>query len=265
MTASRIRAAIADDEPGGRASIRVLLGQHSDVEIVAECSTGPETTRAIRELEPDLLFLDVRMPGKDGISALNDVPRSSIPVVVFVTAYEEYALPAFGFAAADYLLKPYSDARFHEAMERAKARIEHASLATLRQRLLSIADAARGASEAPAMGATYPERMAIPSANAVNIIDVRAISWIEATGDYVRIHTNGQAHLVRSTMAGVARTLDPAAFVRVHRSTIVNVAFVREVRHSTATEYVLVLRDGTTRPLSARGREELAQALHVRL
>jgi two-component system LytT family response regulator len=182
-----------------------------------------------------------------------------------VTAYEEYALPAFGFAAADYLLKPYSDARFHEAMERAKARIDHASLTTLRQRLLSIADTARGSSEPPATGPAYPERMAIPSANAVNIVDVRTISWIEATGDYVRIHTNGHAHLVRATMTGVSRTLDPAAFVRVHRSTIVNVAFVREVRHSTATEYVLVLRDGTTRPLSARGREELAQALHVRL
>ena len=235
------------------------------MEIIAECSTGTETTRAIRELEPDLLFLDVRMPGKDGISALNDVPRSAIPVVVFVTAYEEYALPAFGFAAADYLLKPYSDARFHEAMERAKARIDHASLTTLRQRLLSIADAARASSGPPATGSAYPERMAIPSASAVNIVDVRTISWIEATGDYVRIHTNGQAHLVRATMSGVARTLDPEAFVRVHRSTIVNVAFVREVRHSTATEYMLVLRDGTTRPLSARGREELAQALHVRL
>jgi two-component system, LytTR family, response regulator len=265
MSASRIRAVIADDEPGGRTNVRVLLGQHPDVEIVAECSTGAETTRAIRELEPDLLFLDVRMPGKDGISALNDIPRSAIPVVVFVTAYEEYALPAFGFAAADYLLKPYSDSRFHEAMERAKARIEHASLATLRQRLLSIADDARDSTEPRRIGTAYPERMAIPSANAVNIVDVSSISWIEATGDYVRIHTNGQAHLVRGTMTGVGRTLDPTTFVRVHRSTIVNVAFVRELRHSTATEYVLVLRDGTTRPVSARGREELAQALHVRL
>jgi two-component system LytT family response regulator len=265
MTAPRIRSVIADDEPGGRASVRILLGQHRDVEIVAECSTGAETTRAIRELEPDLVFLDVRMPGKDGIAALNDLPRSAIPIVVFVTAYEEYALPAFGFAAADYLLKPYSDARFHEAMERAKARIEHASLSALRRQLLSIADEARDSAEPRRTGPAFPERMAIPSPNAVTIVDVSAISWIEATGDYVRIHANGQAHLVRGTMTGVGRTLDPASFVRVHRSTLVNVGFVREIRHATATEYVVVLRDGTTRPVSARGREELAHALNVRL
>ena len=265
MSAHRIRAIIADDEPAGRTNVRVLLRAHPEVEVVSECTTGPETTRAITEMEPDLLFLDVRMPRKSGVVALQDVPRAILPVTIFVTAYEEYALQAFGLAAVDYLLKPYSDARFHEAMERAKSRIEYASLAALRRRLLAIASESGAAAERAPRATVASGRMAIPTANGVSIVGVAEISWIEATGDYVQIHCGGRAHLVRATMSSVARTLDPATFVRIHRSTIVNVEYVREVRRASPTEHHVVLRDGTTRPLSARGREELSQVLRVHI
>ena len=269
MTAHRIRALITDDEPAGRDSIRSLLARHPDVEVVGECSTGPETVRAVADLHPDLLFLDVQLPGRSGVEVLREIPDELKPVVIFVTAYDEYALRAFDLFAADYLLKPYSDARFHTAVARARQRLDQQSLGELRGALLALADRARatGVAEPSAgqAGAKRLERLTIRTAGGVSILRTDEIAWIEATGDYARVHAGGKSFLIRTTMGSLERRLAPESFVRIHRSTIVNVSFVRELRGSATTEYAVVLKDGTVRKISGRGREQLARALDVRL
>ena len=265
----RIRVLISDDEPAANASVRSLLAKHPEAVLVGECSTGPETLRAVFDLRPDVLFLDVQLPGKSGVEVLGEIPIEALPAVVFVTAYDQYALQAFDNHAVDYLLKPYNDARFHLAFERAKARLELGALADDRRRLVALVDEIRQRDRLPTQfeppGPPYPERLPIRTAAGVIVIPVAEIGWVEAAGDYLRIHTGEQSYVTRCTMTALESRLDPARFVRVHRSTLVNLAYVRELKGTPATDYVVVLRDGAKRGISGRGREELSRALGVRL
>jgi len=258
---STVRVLITDDEPAGRASVRALLAQDPRVEVVGECATGPETVRAIDDHHPDLLFLDVQLPGQSGIAALGAVPPAMRPIVIFVTAYDAHALRAFDFEAADYLLKPYSDARFRAALDRGIARLDRANVRELRRRLREIAGGLDDA-QSTARG-TAVERLPVRIANGVRLLDVDDVLWVEAVRDYARVHARSGAFLLRTTMAALERRLDPRRFVRIHRSTIANIEYIQELLGAEAGDSEVVLRGGTRLRASERGRRALMHALRI--
>lgn len=259
---SIVRVLITDDEPAGRASVRALLAQDARVEIVGECATGPETIRAVRDHHPDLIFLDVQLPGQSGIAALADVPEELRPVVIFVTAFDAHALHAFDLEAADYLLKPYSDTRFRKALDRGLARLDRGRVSELRRRLLEIAGGLGETSDEAPTG-RGASRLAVRTGNGVRLIDTNDVMWIEAERDYARLRTRAGEFLLRTTMAALERRLDPRRFVRIHRSTIANLEFVAELRDADAGDSEVVLRSGARLRASERGRRVLLRALHV--
>jgi two-component system, LytTR family, response regulator len=259
-----LRAVITDDEASARAGVRALLSRDRDVEVVAECANVTDTLRAIVERRPELLFLDVQLSGSSGLELLERVPEKAWPVVIFVTAYETYARHAFDCHAADYLLKPYEDARFFKALERAKQRIEQRDLSLLRRSLLDLTAKARGpapSDDAPHHAPTYLTRVMIKTGTRVAIVRVADIDWIEAYGDYVQLHVGAKTILHRITMNELEQRLDPRQFVRIHRSSIVKVSSVVELRRVTGEEYIAVLAHGATRPVSARGWRRLEEAM----
>jgi two-component system LytT family response regulator len=240
-----IRALIVDDEPAARRGLRLLLERHSDLMVVGECIATGEIGPAVDALDPDVVFLDVRLPGGTGIDALRDCPAP--PLVVLVTAYEEHALEAFDVEAIDYLLKPFSD----EAFERSLRRVRR-HLARRRVR----ADTDPG------------QRIPIRCGERIRLLDPEAIRWVAAAGDYVRIHTPEEAHLLRETMQALEARLDdgvPSPFVRIHRSTLVRADFIHEIRTRSPGRYTAVLRDGSARPISRTGQARLEATLGIRL
>jgi two-component system LytT family response regulator len=238
-----IRALVVDDEPLARRGIRVRLERAADVEVIGESANGPEAVAAIRELSPDLVFLDVQMPGLDGFGVVEQVGAERMPPVVFVTAYDAHALKAFDVHALDYLLKPIDDERFDVAVERARRRITER--------------AALGRQLAAVLAELRDRRILIKDRGKVIIVNEADVDWVEAEGDYVRIHTGGRGHLLRETMAAMAERLDPARFARIHRSTIVNVSRIRELKPHPNREYTVVLHDGTRLKLSRGYRDAL--------
>jgi two-component system, LytTR family, response regulator len=259
---STVRVLITDDEPAGRASVRALLAQDARAEVVAECATGPDTVRAILDHHPDLLFLDVQLPGQSGIAALNEVPEAIRPVVIFVTAHDAHALQAFEFETADYLLKPYSDARFRKALDRGIARLDRGRVTDLRRQLREIAEGLGDAAEV-SVARPATERLPVRIGGGVRLIDLDEVIWIEAVRDYARLHTRTGEYLLRTTMAALEERLDPRRFVRIHRSTISNIAFVSELHGAESGEGEVVLRTGKRLRASERGRRVLLRALNV--
>ena len=245
-----VRAVIADDEPLARERVRVFLAAFPEIEVVRECGDGVEASAAIRELRPDLVFLDVQMPGLDGFAVLDAVEEEAAPAVIFVTAHDRYALRAFDVHAADYLLKPFTRARFGRAVERVLARGAHER-----------ADAARQVAEL--LGRLRPEprdeRIAVRTEQGVHFVRAEEIDWIEAEGNYVRLHRAGRSDLVRETLQRMESRLDPRRFVRVHRSAVVNLDRVRRLEPWFHGEFEVVLEDGTrlrsSRTFSGRLRE----------
>lgn len=282
-----IRTLIVDDEPAARAGMRQLLAADSEILVAGECASGEEAVAAIRDAAPDLVFLDVQMPELDGFDVLRAVGVAGAPAVVFVTAYDQYALRAFDVHAIDYLLKPFTDDRFREALGRAKQQVRQGHLGELSERLAvlleQLGDAqatTRANGLAPAAPApptqsappgnavraleprpTYLERLVVKSAGKVTLLRVDEIEWIDAEGDYVRIHVGKAWHLLRETMKNLEARLDPTRFVRIHRSTIVNLERVKELQPFFRGEYVVVLNGGTTLKLSRGYRDTLEARL----
>lgn len=252
-----LRTVIADDEPVARRGLRRLLLEHADIAVVGEARNGTEAVRAITTLAPDLLFLDVQMPGGDGFDVLRRL-EAPLPYVIFVTAHDEYAVRAFETHALDYLLKPVHAARFRVALERAREHIGSAAALEEARRLAGLV-----ASAAPG-SAGYPDgsaaRLVVPGPNGDVVLDVEDVTWIEAEGYYAAIHAHGTRRLLRESLDSLARRLDPNRFVRVHRSAIVSLAAVRAFRRSRGSA-ALVLRDGTSVPVSRRRRALVANAL----
>jgi two-component system LytT family response regulator len=272
MPGTPIRVLIVDDEPAAREGLRHLLSTDPEVSILGECANGREALTEIRRAAPDVLFLDVQMPGLDGFGMLRELGPDRVPVVVFVTAYDQYALHAFDVRALDYLLKPFSDERFQEALARAKAHVRRGRLGELGRRLAALVaeleQPAPATAELPPStpaagggGGTYLDRLVIKSGGRVTLLRVNDIDWIDADGDYVRIHVGRQWHLLRETMKNLESQLDPRRFVRIHRSTIVNLERVKELQPFFRGEYVLVLHEGTTLKLSRGYREHLERML----
>jgi two-component system LytT family response regulator len=249
---NRIRAIIADDEPLARRGIRQLLAPHADVAVVAEARNGHETVRALRELKPDLLFLDVQMPELDGFGVLREIGAKDMPAVIFVTAYDEFAVRAFDAHALDYLIKPLELARFAQAVERVREQLQSAKAVHLSRKLAALL-ATREQERAR-------QRIVAPTSTGDLVIDPEEIDWIEADDYYAAVHAREGRHLVRESLASLEQRLDGTKFVRAHRSVIVNIDRVRELRNEGG-ETLLVLRDGTRISVSRRRRALVTRLL----
>jgi two-component system, LytTR family, response regulator len=249
----KIRAMIVDDEPLARRGIRAHLTEERDVEIIAECGDGREAVRLIRELEPDLVFLDVQMPELDGFGVLEAIAAERLPDFIFVTAYDKYALRAFEVHALDYLLKPFDAERFAKALGRARSQLERENLGEISLRLQSLIDDLK-------TNQKYAERLVVKAAGRIFFLGVGEIDWVEAADNYVRLHSGRDSHLVRETMSSLEKRLDPALFLRVHRSIIVNVRRIKELHPMFRGEYEIILQDGT-RLATGRGYRDKLQEL----
>ncbi len=262
---SRIRAIIVDDEPTARRGVRLLLERDHAVEVIGEASTGAEAAELIRREKPDLAFLDVQMPGTDGFAALEQIGPAAAPAVVFVTAYDEHALRAFEVNAVDYLLKPYDDARFGAALQRAKEEVRRRQTDNVNARLTQLLDYLQQnsgtAAAAQAKEEKAGDRILLKSSGEIFFLKTEEIDWIEAEGDYMKFHVNGRTHLMRETMARLEARLDPKRFIRIHRSTIVNIDRLRKLSPSFAGEYAVILHDGTKLKLSRGYHERIATLL----
>jgi two-component system, LytTR family, response regulator len=256
----RIRTLIVDDEPMARASLRVLLGADPEIELAGECGSGADAVTAIAEQGPELVFLDVQMPRMSGFDVLAAVGDARRFVVVFVTAYDSYALDAFEVAALDYVLKPFDDRRFHRALERAKAQIRHARLDHLATELVHAVSGAPG--DKLATGDRI-DRLIIRDGGSTLVVPFADIDWIEAADYYVQLHAGAKSYLHREPMRDLEARLDPRRFVRIHRSTIVALDRVTELRASTHGDHCVRLRDGTELKLSRSRRGRLRALLEA--
>ncbi len=260
-----IRVLVADDERAARAKLLRLLQAHPDVTVVAEAGDGAETVAAIRASLPDLVFLDIRMPELDGFEVLTalDETDAPLPRVVFVTAYDEYAVRAFDVRAFDYLLKPYDGARLANALDRVRQQVdlEHRPDASALQSLLDTHDAVPEDATLGEPRTPYLERVLVRSGGATQVVQVSDIEWVEAYGNYVRIHGTGRRILTRLTIKHLADALDPARFCRIHRSAIVNLDTIREMKPSVSGDCLIKLDSGIRLRLSRSFRAEVERRL----
>ena len=250
-----IRALVVDDEPLGRERITMLLEDEPDVEVVGQCGDGPSALAAIRETSPHLVFLDVQIPERDGFSVMEALPRERLPFVIFVTAYDAYALRAFEVRALDYLLKPFDRDRFRLALDRARKEVALVEGDQLARRMLALASDYRP--EPPA----HAERLVVKTGGRVFFLRTREIDWIEAAGNYLRLHVGPETHMIRQTMSVMEEQLDPRVFFRIHRSQIVNIDRVKEMQPLFNGEYEVVLRTGERLTLSRGYRDRLQARL----
>jgi two-component system LytT family response regulator len=251
--APKMRALIADDEPLARKFLRRMLKDDLDLEIVGECSNGKEAVTAIQKQNPDIVFLDVQMPEMDGFSVLEEVGVERLPEIVFTTAYEQYAVRAFELHAVDYLLKPFDHQRLRDAVKHAKERCRY------RQRddgsqLRALLDSLKNPS-------TYLERVLIKADGRITFIRAQEIDWIQADDKYVHLHTGKVARMLRQTLGTMEAQLDPMKFVRIHRSTIVNIERIKELQPLFGGEHVVVMEDGTKLNLSRSYKDKLFKVL----
>lgn len=249
-----LRTLIVDDEPLARERVRMMLTAHDDMAIVGECGDGQQAIAAIREQRPDLVFLDVQMPGVDGFGVLRELQGDALPYIVFVTAHDQYALKAFDVHALDYVLKPFNVERFGQALERARTTLARNDDGGVNR------DRLRGLVSSLAVEQRERQRLVVKSSGRVFFVKVDEIDWIEAEGNYVRLHMGPQSHLLRETMKGMERALDPSVFFRIHRSTIVNADRIRELQPLFHGEYAVILRDGT-RLVASRGPDNRLKKL----
>ena len=251
----RIRTVIVDDERLARDAIRIRLQDEPDIEVVGEAATGNEAVALIAKALPDVVFLDVQIPGMDGFEVLDRVAPTWLPIVVFVTAYDRYALKAFETHALDYLLKPFTRDRFRTALQRARAAFANAGDLSAQRGLVKLLN---DRSRSPAdQGKGYLVRFAVKHHRGMRLVRVRDIDYIQACGNYAEIHAAGRTHLVRMTMQELDQRLDPSIFVRIHRSTIVQADRIRDIVTASHGDFDLSLQDGTVLRLSRNYRGRL--------
>jgi two-component system, LytTR family, response regulator len=262
----RIRTLLVDDERLARRGLELRLAAAPDVEIIGECENGREALDKVAALEPDLMFLDIQMPGLSGFDVLAQMPQDSIPVVVFVTAFDRYAIDAFEARALDYLLKPVEDSRLEQALSRVRDHLGERAALEQHARMLGLLADVHGAGEldpetllarvmTPA--SRFPDMLAIRTGRDVLRVRSTEIDWIDAAGDYMCIHVGAATHVLRGTMKQLEAALDPALFQRVHRSAIVNVTRVRKLSPHTNGEYFLTLAGGQQLKLSRTHRDKV--------
>jgi len=248
-----IRTLIVDDEPLARQGIRLLLREEPDIEVIGECANGVEALAVVPREKPALMFLDVQMPRLDGFGLLAALPSGLVPVVVFVTAYDQHALRAFEVSATDYLLKPLKPARFRETLHRARQCLRAQEAGTLNQQLQALLEAAKP-------GPAYPSHLSVKTGERTVFIKTSDVDYVEAAANYVILHVGSQNHVVRETLTNLETRLSPKIFLRVHRSVIVNLERVTGVKPAPRGEHVVVLKGGKELPLT-RGVREIQQRL----
>lgn len=260
----KIRAVIVDDEPLAREGVEMALARSDDVEIVASCGDGGSAIRAIRGLRPDLVLLDIKLPGLTGFDVIEAVGPENMPAVIFLTAYEEHALRAFRVNALDYLLKPVSPEHLLESVARARQKIAQEHLVERSEQLRGLLEdvhRARGESPLVPHRDGLPERVMVRTVGRVHLLDPREITRVEAARDQVTVYARGDAHVVRDSIKGMERQLQNRGFQRVHRSHLVNVAHIRELVLKDSGDYRVVLADGTSLPVGRNYRDALYAAL----
>lgn len=243
-----IRTLIVDDEPLARDRVRRFLRDQKEIDIIGECGNGIDAVKTIKSEKPDLVFLDIQMPEKTGFEVIKSLGQATLPTVIFVTAYDHYALQAFEVHALDYLLKPFNKDRFHLAVGRAREHIESRRRGNLDERLVSLI-------ESIGTEKKYLERLVVKSVGRVFFLKTEEIDYIEAAGNYLKLHVGRESHMIRETMNGIEVKLDPAQFMRIHRSTVVNVDRIKELHPMFSGDYSVILRDGTELALSRNYRE----------
>ena len=260
---AKIKTIIVDDEPLARRNLRVLLERDPQIEILDECRNGREAVKAINTLSPDLIFLDIQMPEMDGFDVLARVGPEHIQAIIFVTAFDQYALKAFDVHALDYLLKPFDDERFARALERAKSQIAAREINQLSERLLALLEERETERKGLKPEERYLTRLMIKASSRMMLLKVDEIDFIEADGNYAKLHAGRKTHLLREKMNDLEGRLDPAKFVRIHRSVIVNLERIKEMHPHFNGDYVVVLEDGRQLRLSRTRREQLEARLRV--
>jgi two-component system LytT family response regulator len=248
----KIRTLIVDDEPLAREWVRNGLESETDLEIVGECGDGFEAVQAISEKRPDLVLLDVQMPGLDGFGVLASLDPAALPAVVFITAFDRYALKAFEAHAVDYLMKPFSSERLHEAVERARSVIDRSSSRDLDARLRSLLESIQ-------RERAYPEWLLIKKDDRSVFVPIAEIDWIESSRNNVRLHVGKEIYVYHETTSGIEARLDPRKFLRIHRSTIVNIERIRDLHPWFNGDYAVTMKDGTKLTLSSTYRERLKE------
>jgi len=247
-----IRTLIIDDEPLARERVKRFLRDEDEIEIIGECTNGVDAVGAIKEKKPDLVFLDIQMPEKNGFEVIKSLSSKSLPTVIFVTAYDQYALQAFDVHALDYLLKPFTRERIHRAVVRAREQIDGKRYGKIDERLASLIADLKTEKK-------YLERLVVKSTGRVFFLRVDEIDWIEAAGNYVKLHVGRETHMIRETMNGIEAKLDPDKFLRIHRSTVVHIDRIKELHPMFSGDYAVILRDGTELALSRNFRDRFVE------
>jgi two-component system, LytTR family, response regulator len=255
----KIRTIIVDDEKPARRRLRELLEKRTEIAVVAECSNGAEAVRQIRALQPDLLLLDIQMPGLDGFGVVDEIGPAQMPATIFVTAYDQYALKAFEVSALDYLLKPFSDERFESSLARVLSFVSGRRREELSQRILSLLDQIQP--KQPNNAGAPLDCLMIKDGGRIHFLRVEEIDWIEAAGVYVQVHTAGKIWLHRISLSELEAKLDARRFIRIHRSTIVNLSRIRELRPHSHGDFLVALHDGAELKLSRSYRQKIEASL----
>lgn len=267
----KITAVIVDDESLARRGLGLRLKEFEDIEVIAHCSNGREATAAIAKDQPQLVFLDIQMPGMDGFDVVRSIQGDDMPMVIFVTAFDQYAVDAFNVHAVDYLLKPIDEDRLRLAIEKVRKRINERGALTDKERLLNLIGDITGTkpsnldevenSLAGGSKSAYPEKISIKDNQTVTIIKTEEIDWVDAAGDYMCIHVGENIHIMRTTMKQLEAQLDPDIFQRVHRSTIVNLNRVKQVCSHMNGEYHLILQGGARLKMSRSFKDKVKHFL----
>jgi two-component system, LytTR family, response regulator len=263
-----LRVLIVDDEPLARQRLEDLLHQENGVEIVGTADSGDAAVQAIRDWKPDLLFLDVQMPGKTGLDVVREIGPDAMPATIFVTAYDQYALKAFELAAVDYVVKPFDDERFEQAFRRARRLVELEEVGRLRSQLLAVLQGS-GAAPAGAPGGDgaprpeYLERIAVETKGQVRVVPVKQIDYIMASGPYAELYVGEKRYIIRERMQTLEERLDPARFFRIHRSAIVRLDLVETLLRNPGGDYALQLKGGVRLKVSRSRFEELEKRMGI--
>ena len=253
-------AIIVDDEQHARDIVKLLLKEDPEIEIVSECSGGQEAVDAINELNPDIVFLDIQMPEVDGFEVIRQVDLKETPQFIFVTAFNEYALKAFEVNAVDYLLKPYDDDRFKSALDKVKQQIRQKDLGKMNDRLSSLLSHLEEVRDHKPNAKTIT-KIPVKTGHRIFFVDVDSIDWIEAADQYVKLHVEEKYHLIRESMNTLEEKLSSEKFLRIHRSTIINIDLVSELQPYNKGDYIVILKNGTTLRMSRTRKDRLQQML----
>jgi two-component system, LytTR family, response regulator len=252
----KIRTLIVDDEPLARERIRRMLTDVSDVEIIGEAESGKEAVAFINEKKPELIILDIQIPEMNGFEVLQSVGAENVRAVIFVTAYDHYAIQAFEIHALDYLLKPFGEERLQHALERAREQLDNSRVQKIDEQLISLLDSLKHEKK-------YAERILVKSGGHVYFLSVGEIDWIEAAGNYVKLHVGRESHLLRETMQAMEARLNPQQFLRIHRSTLVNINRIKELYPLFSGDYNVILKTGVELTLSRNYRDRLLELFDV--